>query len=226
MPTGIAMPSAGHSTSPRARTVSYRSASSAGSPQAAIQFAESLMSPSARTSAAAMFVIASPTAMRPEAGASSSAMAGRSPSAIASPVAPEKPEVVTATSLTGTCHGPTSGSRLIIPPTLRSPIVTRKPLSAIAGSRRSRSRASRGSTDAAVEAIAASPPARGAALHARRASEQVGDRHVHDALAGPARRPPAAGRRPWTRRSPRADSVRGGRARRSAARPAGSSAST
>ena len=109
----------------------------AGSPQAAIQFAESLTSPSARTSAAAMFVIASPTAMRPEAGASSSAMAGRSPSAIASPVAPARPEVVTATSLTGTCQGPTSGSRLIMPPTLRSPIVTRKPLSATAG-RRSR----------------------------------------------------------------------------------------
>ena len=46
LPTGIAMPSAGHNASPRACTVSYRSASSAGSPQAAIQFAESLTSPS------------------------------------------------------------------------------------------------------------------------------------------------------------------------------------
>ena len=79
--------------------------------------------------------------MRPEAGASRSAIAGarRSPSP---PRSAANPEVVTATSLTGTCQGPTSGSRLIMPPTLRSPIVTRNPLSAIAGSRSRRSSAS------------------------------------------------------------------------------------
>ena len=41
---------------------------------------------------------------------------------------------VTATSATGTCHGPTIGSREHRPPTVRSPIVTRNVLSATAGS--------------------------------------------------------------------------------------------
>ena len=44
LPTGIAMPSAGHSSSPTARTVSYSAASSPGSPQAAIQLADSRIS--------------------------------------------------------------------------------------------------------------------------------------------------------------------------------------
>ncbi len=57
--------------------------------------------------AAAMLVSASPTAIRPEAGASNTASGARSPIAIASPVYTSKLVVVTATSLTGTCHGPT-----------------------------------------------------------------------------------------------------------------------
>ncbi len=89
---------------------------------------------------------------------------------------------------TGTCQGPTSGSRLIIPPTLRSPIVTRKPLSAIAGRRSSRSSASRGIERLGIEAVAAARPADCVALHARRPAEQVGDRHVDDASRPPFRR--------------------------------------
>ena len=53
-----------------------------------------------------MLVIASPTAMRPEAGASISASGVRSPIAMASPAYPSKSISVTATSATGTCHGP------------------------------------------------------------------------------------------------------------------------
>ena len=58
-----------------------------------------------------MLVIASATAMRPDAGASISASGVRSPIAIASPAWPRKSISVTATSATGTCHGPTIGSR-------------------------------------------------------------------------------------------------------------------
>ena len=53
--------------------------------QAAIQFAESLMSERFAIGAAAMLVMASPTAMRPDAGASITASGVRSPMAIASP---------------------------------------------------------------------------------------------------------------------------------------------
>ena len=83
--------------------------------------------------AAAMLVIASPTAMRPDAGASISASGVRSPIAIASPAKPAKSISVTATSATGTCQGPTIGSRAHRPPTVRSPMVTRNVLSATAG---------------------------------------------------------------------------------------------
>ena len=41
--------------------------------------------------------------------------------------------MVTATSATGTCHGPTIWSRAVIPPTVRSPILMRKVLSATDG---------------------------------------------------------------------------------------------
>ncbi len=92
--------------------------------------------------AAAMFVIASATAMRPDAGALSVASGVRSPIAIASPVAPSKPVAVIATSLTGTCHGPTSWSRTVRPPTVRSPMWIRNDLSATAGNRSTRSTAS------------------------------------------------------------------------------------
>ena len=54
-----------------------------------------------------MFVTASPIAMRPDAGPTSAASGVRSPIAIASPVTARKPVKVTATSLTGTCQGPT-----------------------------------------------------------------------------------------------------------------------
>ncbi len=86
LPTGMVIPSEVHSSAPTARTVAYRSASSPGSPQAAIQFADNRTSVSWRTSAAAMLVMASPTAKRPDAGAFSTATGVRSPMAMASPV--------------------------------------------------------------------------------------------------------------------------------------------
>ena len=57
--------------------------------------------------AEAMLVIASATAIRAEAAASSSATGARSPIAIASPVVTSKPVAVTAASATGTCQRPT-----------------------------------------------------------------------------------------------------------------------
>ena len=85
LPTGIEMPSAGQSSIATALTVSKSAASSPGWPAAPIQLAESLTSPSFAIGAAAMLVIASPTAMRPEAGPSISASGVRSPIANASP---------------------------------------------------------------------------------------------------------------------------------------------
>ncbi|MNE19894.1 hypothetical protein D3C80_1129930 [compost metagenome] len=86
LPTGMVMPSAGHSSMPTARTVSYRRASSPGWPAAAIQLADSLISEILSMRAAARLVMVSPIAMRPEAGASSRASGVRSPMAMASPV--------------------------------------------------------------------------------------------------------------------------------------------
>ena len=110
LPTGTPMPSAGHSSMPTACTVSYSAASSPGSPQAAIQLHESLTRESS-IGAASRLVIASATAMRPDAGASRQASGVRSPIAIASPRKPLKSASVTTQSATGTCHGPTIGSR-------------------------------------------------------------------------------------------------------------------
>ena len=87
LPTGIEMPSAGQSSKPTAWTVAYRAASSPVSPQAAIQLAESLTRDSSK-GAASKLVMASATAMRPEAGALSVASGVRSPMAIASPAKP------------------------------------------------------------------------------------------------------------------------------------------
>ena len=115
-----------------ALTVSYSAASSPGSPQAAIQLQLSLMRLSS-IGAASRLVIASPTAMRPEAGASRLASGVRSPIAMASPRKPTKSASVTAQSATGTCHGPTIGSRWLEPPTLRSPMVIRKRFEATVG---------------------------------------------------------------------------------------------
>ncbi|MNF65993.1 hypothetical protein D3C84_477760 [compost metagenome] len=86
LPTGMVMPSAGHSSMPTALTVSYRRASSPGWPAAAIQLADSLISEIFSMLAAARLVMVSPIAMRPDAGASSRASGVRSPTAMASPV--------------------------------------------------------------------------------------------------------------------------------------------
>ncbi len=107
LPTGMAIPSAGHSSSPTARTASYRRASSPGWPAAAIQLADSFTSPSRAMGAQAMLVSASATAMRAEAAASSSAIGARSPMAMASPVVTSNPVAVTPASATGTCQRPT-----------------------------------------------------------------------------------------------------------------------
>jgi hypothetical protein len=85
LPTGIAMPSAGHKSMATALTVSKSAASSPGYPAAAIQLAESFTRSSESTRAAARLVTASPTAMRPEAGPSIKASGVRSPMAKASP---------------------------------------------------------------------------------------------------------------------------------------------
>ena len=83
--------------------------------------------------AASRLVSASPTAIRPDAGASTDASGMRSPVAIASPVKPTWSASVTATSATGTCQGPTIWSRWVSPPTVRSAMVTRKRLDATVG---------------------------------------------------------------------------------------------
>ena len=102
------MPNSRQSSELIAFTVSNKFASSPGCPAAAIQFAESLILPNSPMLAAAIFVIASPTAILPEAGALNAARGVLSPIAIASPVSLSKPLAVIAISLTGTCHGPTS----------------------------------------------------------------------------------------------------------------------
>jgi hypothetical protein len=87
LPTGTLMPSAGHSAMPTARTVSYSAASSPGSPHAAIQLQLSLTRDKS-IGTASRLVIASPTAMRPDAGALMAAIGVRSPMLIASPRKP------------------------------------------------------------------------------------------------------------------------------------------
>ena len=83
-PTGIQIPNSLHN-SLIADTVLYNFTSSPGSPHAAIQFAERLISSILRMRAAVIFKIASDNAIRPEAGASIMAIGLRSPIAIASP---------------------------------------------------------------------------------------------------------------------------------------------
>mmetsp|Transcript_1244 Transcript_1244/g.3532 ORF Transcript_1244/g.3532 Transcript_1244/m.3532 type:complete len:285 (+) Transcript_1244:3291-4145(+) len=132
LPTGMDTPSAGHSSMPTALTVSNSAASSPGSPQAAIQLALSFTRGSS-IGAASRLVMASATAMRPDAGAFTDASGMRSPMLIASPAKPWKSASVTAQSATGTCQGPTIWSRWFRPPTVRSPMVTRKRLLATVG---------------------------------------------------------------------------------------------
>ncbi len=121
LPTGIAMRNS-RQTAATALTVSNSAASSPSTPLAAIQLADSRTRSSDGTAAAAILVIASPSASRPAAAGSVTATGVRSPIAIASPSYPSKSRQVTATSLTGTCHGPTFWSRVTRPPTVRSPM--------------------------------------------------------------------------------------------------------
>src|SRR5690606_22564544 len=106
LPTGMARSSCWHHWL-TASTVSYRAASCPSTPQAAIQLADSLIFLSDWTSEATKLVSASTTAIRPEAGASSTASGLFSPMAMASPRTDSKSDNVTAQSATGTCQGPT-----------------------------------------------------------------------------------------------------------------------
>ena len=133
LPTGMVIPSAGHSSMPTASTASNNAASSPEAPIAAIQFADKQMSSILSTLAAAILVIASPMAMRAEAALDKIASGVLSPIAIASPVYPENPEAVTETSATGVCQGPTIWSRATSPPTERSPMVIKNFLLATVG---------------------------------------------------------------------------------------------
>ena len=142
LPTGMLMPICGHNCIATASTVSNSAASSPRYPAAAIQLADNFTSPMLAIRAAARLVSASPTAMRPEAGPSITAIGVRSPIAKASPRSVAKPINDTATSATGTCQGPTKGSREHNPPTVRSPIEIRNVLLATAGKRSTRSTAS------------------------------------------------------------------------------------
>ena len=107
LPTGMLMPSAGHNSMPTAFTVLNKAASSPSCPAGAIQLADNFKLAISLIKLAAILVIASPIAIRPEAGASIKANGARSPMAKASPALVSNPAVVTATSATGTCHGPT-----------------------------------------------------------------------------------------------------------------------
>ena len=133
LPTGIVSPRSGQNSSPTVFTVSNKFWFSSGSLAAAIQLAESLMSLSFSISLASILVIVSPIAIRADAGESITASGVRSPIAIASPKLLSKVAALTATSATGTCHGPTIWSRTVKPPTLRSPIVIKNFLLPTAG---------------------------------------------------------------------------------------------
>ena len=85
LPTGMAMPSSGHSSMPTACTASYSAWFSPTWSAALIQLAESLISESRAIGAAARLVMVSATARRALAAGSISATGGRSPMAMASP---------------------------------------------------------------------------------------------------------------------------------------------
>jgi hypothetical protein len=85
---------------------------------------------------------------------------------------------VIAQSATGTCHGPTIGSRHDRPPTVRSPIVIRKRLLATVGWRRT-SNATVFELDVGeVERRQREPMAAHVAVHLRRLAEENVHRHV------------------------------------------------
>ena len=85
LPTGIDTPSGRQTSSLTLLTVSYKSASCPGSPAATIQLADKRTRLRSSIEAALRFVIASPIAIRPLAGASKTATGARSPMANASP---------------------------------------------------------------------------------------------------------------------------------------------
>ena len=85
LPTGILIPSAGQSSMPTALTVSNNAASSPGCPADAIQLAESFKSLMSLIKLAAILVMDSPMAIRPDAGPSIKASGAFSPIAKASP---------------------------------------------------------------------------------------------------------------------------------------------
>src|SRR5690554_8197086 len=118
----------GQSSIPTAFAVLYKIASSPSWPAAHIQLADIFTSDNCPIGAAAKLVMASATARRPEAGPSNRATGVRSPIAMASPTYESYDEVVTATSATGTCHGPTNWSRATVPVTERSPMLIKNDL--------------------------------------------------------------------------------------------------
>ena len=101
LPTGMLTPKSWQ-ISETACTVRYNFSSSPFTPQAAIQFADNLILPISPMFTAAIFVIASPIHIRPDAGASANATAGFSPIDMASPRCVLKPIMVTAQSAIGT----------------------------------------------------------------------------------------------------------------------------
>ena len=106
-PTGILIPNFGHKSIPTAFTDSNKAKSFSLSPAAAIQLADNFICSNVSIELATIFVIASPIAILAEAGALDIAIGDFSPIAKDSPRLLSKSDFVTATLLTGICHGPT-----------------------------------------------------------------------------------------------------------------------
>ena len=124
----------GQSSRATACTVSKSAASSPGEPAAAIQLAESLTRPERSIGAAARLVSASPTAMRPEAGASITAIGvALADGERLAGVAVEGERVSSRSRRRAPATDRPSGRGSERPPTVRSPIVIRKVLSATVG---------------------------------------------------------------------------------------------
>ena len=108
LPTGMTRPSLLQRSKVTALTVSYNACFCASVSMDDIQFAENLMSLIFSTEADKILVMASPTANRPEAEGFKVATGVRSPIAMASPRKELWSLIVTPTSLTGICQGPTN----------------------------------------------------------------------------------------------------------------------
>ena len=168
------MPSAGHSSSATAFTVSNRAASSPGAPAAAIQLADSLTPVQSvdrrRREVGQRLGHRHAARRRPVDQRQRRALADRERLARDAVVVDSS---VTAQSATGTCHGPTIWSRAHRPPTVRSPIVMRKRL---VGDRRVAQHAARRPRRATrrVRSTGGNPrlTALHVACHARRLAEQ------------------------------------------------------